>query len=230
MENGLNKYTDTGGWKDSNLAQAWLVLLLALCFGAALAAVQINLSGTIAANKRNETLSKVPDLIWGTEKAALFQNRQDTMEILPGIVTIEKGAKIASYPVYRLSRNGQVEGWVIKSAGQGYADKIELLVGLDPPAATITGLFVLEQKETPGLGNKIITPEWRSQFIRKKTARPLKVKKNSGQGNNPDSPAIDAITGATISSRSVTGIINSIIGDIKGNLTADHIQFAERTE
>jgi electron transport complex protein RnfG len=230
MENGLDKRPDTGGWKDSNLAQAWLVLLLALCFGTALAAVQINLAGIIAANKLNETLSKVPDLIWGTEKAARLKDEQALVEILPGTVTIAKGARTVSYPVYRLSRNGQVEGWVIKSTGQGYADKIELLVGLDPRAETITGLFVLEQKETPGLGNKIITPEWRGQFSRKKTGRPLEVKKNSGQGNNPDSPAIDAITGATISSRSVTGIVNGIVGDVRGNLTTDHIQFAERKE
>lgn len=228
MDNGLNNNADTGGWKNSNLAQAWLVLLLALCFGAALAAVQINLSGIIAANKLNETLSKVPDLIWGSEKAAQLKDQQVSVEILPGTLTVEKTAKSVSYPIYRLSRDGQVEGWVIKSGGQGYADKIELLVGLDPRAETITGLFVLEQKETPGLGNKIISPQWRDQFTHKKTARPLEVKKNSGQGNDPDSTAIDAITGATISSRSVTGIVNGIVGDIKDNLTPDHIQFTER--
>lgn len=230
MDNGLNNNTDTGGWKNSNLAQAWLVLLLALCFGAALAAVQINLSGIIAANKLNETLSKVPDLIWGTEKAAQLKDQQVPVEILPGTLTVKKAAKSVSYPIYRLSRNGQIEGWVIKSGGQGYADKIELLLGLDPEAETITGLFVLEQKETPGLGNKIISPQWRDQFTRKKTARLLEVKKNSGQGTNPDSTAIDAITGATISSRAVTGIVNGIVGDIKGNLTPDHIQFTERKE
>lgn len=230
MDNSLNNRPDSNGWKNGNLAQAWLVLLLALCFGAALAAVQINLSGIIAANKRNETLSKVPDLIWGAQKAGQIKDRNVPVEIAAGTITIKKSAKTISYPIYRLSQNEQVQGWVIKSGGQGYADKIELLLGLDPRAQTITGLFVLEQKETPGLGNKIITPEWREQFTRKKTAQPLEVKKNSGQGNHPDSTAIDAITGATISSRAVTGIVNSIVRDIKGNLTPDHIQLTERND
>ena len=112
----------------------------------------------------------------------------------------------------------------IIAGGQGYADKIELIIGLDPSADTISGLFVLQQKETPGLGNKIIFPHWRNQFIRKKTNTPLVVTKGKSQTPN----AIDAVTGATISSRSVTGIVNRTIGDVKGRLTPATIRFHER--
>ncbi|KKL16433.1 hypothetical protein LCGC14_2495630, partial [marine sediment metagenome] len=37
-------------------------------------------------------------------------------------------------------------------------------------ATKITGLYVLSQKETPGLGNKIENPEWRGQFVGKDAA------------------------------------------------------------
>jgi electron transport complex protein RnfG len=217
-------------YKPSNLTQAWLVLLLAFCFGSALAAVQIQLSGPIAENKRNETLSKIPALVFGADRAAQLTNQNIPLEIAAGTITIEKTASTISYPIYRVSHGEQPAGWVIKGSGQGYSGKIELLLGLDSLAKTLTGLFILEQKETPGLGNKIIFPQWRNQFIHKNTARPLSLRKNSAQKATPAGAGntIDAITGATISSRAVTAIVNDIVGNTKGNLTPDHIQYFER--
>ena len=214
-----------GRLKNSNIAQAWLILVLALIFGAALAAVQVNLSGVIAANKLNETLERVPELIWGTAAAPEIASQNATVDITPGTVTIKKDAKTVYYNLFRVTREGKLAGWVIKAGGQGYADKIELIIGLDPGADTITGLFILQQKETPGLGNKITFPQWRNQFIRKKTSTPLVVV-TKGKSQPPN--AIDAVTGATISSRSVTGIVNRTIGDIKGQLTPATIRYSER--
>jgi Na+-translocating ferredoxin:NAD+ oxidoreductase subunit G len=209
-----------GGFKNSNLAQAWLVLLLALCFGSALAAVQVQLSDTIAANKLNETLEQVPSLIWSEAPAP------ESVEITPGTMQVQKDGQSASYTLYRVARDNKVAGWVVKAGGQGYADKLELLIGLDADVQKITGLFVLEQKETPGLGNKIIEPKWRGQFTGKATGTPLEVVKGHGDG-----PAtIDAITGATISSRSVTGIVNTTIGNLRGRLDAGGGKFTERSQ
>ncbi len=211
-------------FKNSNFAQAWLILVLALIFGSALAAVQVNLSGVIATNKLNETLERIPELIWGTAKAAKLASENASVDITPGTCMIKKDHKTTYYSLFRVIHESKLAGWVIKAGGQGYADKIEILIGLDPGENIITGLFVLEQKETPGLGNKIIFPGWRNQFIRKKTSMPLVVATGDSQAPN----AIDAVTGATISSRSVTGIVNRTIGDVKGRLTPDAIRFYER--
>jgi Na+-translocating ferredoxin:NAD+ oxidoreductase subunit G len=209
-----------GGFKNSNLVQAWLVLLLALCFGSALAAVQVQLSDTIAANKLNETLEQVPALIWGDAPAP------ESLKITPGTLRIEKDGQASSYTLYRVAQDDAVAGWVVKAGGQGYADKLEVLLGVDADVQKITGLFVLEQKETPGLGNKIIEPQWRGQFTGKATDTPLEVIKGQGEG-----PAtIDAITGATISSRSITNIVNTTIANLKGNLDAGGGQFSERAQ
>jgi len=213
-----------GGFKNSNFAQAWLILVLALIFGAALAAVQVNLSQTIRNNKLKETLERIPELVWGAAKAAKIGNQDPALDITPGKVTVEKDGKTSKYQIYRVSHAGRLAGWVIKTGGQGYADKIEILIGLDSDGQTITGIFILEQKETPGLGNKITLASWRNQFIRKSTAMPLTVVKDRSQTSN----SIDAVTGATISSRSVTGIVNRTIGDIKGRLNPATIRFSER--
>ena len=216
----------TGGFKNSNFAQAWLILVLALIFGAALAAVQVNLSQTIKNNKLKETLERIPELVWGAAKADKIQNQNPAVEIAPGTVTVEKDGRTSYYQLYRVSLADRLSGWVVKTGGQGYADKIEILIGLDPAAKTITGLFILEQKETPGLGNKISHPRWRNQFISQNTAEPLTVVKGKSQTSN----SIDAVTGATISSRSVTGIVNRTIEDIKDRLNPATIRFPERQQ
>jgi len=211
-----------GGFKNNNIVQAWLVILLSLCFGSALAAVQVQLSDTIAANKLNETLEQVPALIWGEGKAPA----PGSVQITPGDVSVPKNGQTSSMTVYRVAQDNKVAGWVVKADGQGYGDKLELLIGTDADVQNITGLFVLEQKETPGLGNRISEPQWRDQFVGKSTATPLKVVKGKGEG-----PAtIDAITGATISSRSVTAIVNTTIANLKGRLDSRGEQFTERSK
>jgi len=204
------KKRSAGRLKQSNLVQAWLVLTLSLFFGAMLAGVQAKLGPLIESNKRNETLDRVPELVWGSS----VDTRDPTIVITPELFSVRKNGKTTFYSLYRAVRNGELAGWVVKTGGQGYADRIEMLIGLDPQASRITGLFILDQKETPGLGNKIISPVWRGQFVGKTTAQPLTVIKTAETSHL----RIDAITGATISSGSVTRIINRAVRDLKGEL------------
>ena len=75
----------------------------------------------------------------------------------------------------------------------GYAGDIRLMVGLTADRAVIT-YRVLSANETPGLGAKLGDAAFAAQFAGKPAAA-LKVKKDGG--------AIDALTGATITSRAV---------------------------
>ncbi|WP_373501912.1 FMN-binding protein [Desulfococcus sp.] len=203
--------------KNSNILQAWLVLFLSLCFGSSLAGVQMNLGPKIETNKLNETREKVPELVMGKEAALKMAEAGETLEALPESIVVQKPGKQSTYNVFEARKGADRLGWVVKAAGAGYADKIELLLGLDPKAEKITGIFVLEQKETPGLGNKIVTDEWRGQFTGKGTGQQMTVVK----GGNTGAPnEINAVTGATISSRSVTDIINTAVADLKGPLSA----------
>lgn len=181
--------------KKNYLGDAWLILLLAILFGCALAGVQASLQPIINKNKLDETLGKVPELV-------------------PGAVSAEKEI-IGEIVAYKgLDANGNVAGWVVPAKGQGFADKIELLLGLDADAAKITGMYVLDQKETPGLGDKIKSdPAWGAQYIGKDAAQEVSVTKTTPAGNE-----IQAITGATISSESVTKIVNKYAADFRAAL------------
>ncbi len=76
---------------------------------------------------------------------------------------------------------------------RGYSGLVKIMVGFTPEGE-IKNIVVLEQKETPGLGTKIKGEKFLSQFRDKNPSQfDLKVKKDGGQ--------VDALAGATISSR-----------------------------
>jgi len=201
--------------RNNHLTQAWLVLMLAIVFGTCLAAVHVNLSDRIAENKLNESLEQIPGLIWDKGEGGT------AVDILTGRIAVKKKDRTLIYPVFQVTDEGKTAGWVIKAAGQGYAGSIELLLGLNPAGDTISGLFILEQTETPGLGNKITFPDWLNQFKGQGTAKPLAVVKSGRTATG----TIDAITGATISSKGVVGIVNRAVSETKSLLEPGHIEF-----
>jgi len=181
--------------KKNYLIQAWLVLALAVGFGGGLAGVQVALQPRIDENKRNETYDQVPNLVPGADKAATEP-------------LVSADGKIA----YKAIAGGKHLGWVIKAAGQGFADRIELLIGLDSGAETILGLYVLDQKETPALGNRIVEKKWREQFAGLVAAGAVKVVKGSAnRGRNE----VAAVTGATVSSQSACDIVNKAVTEFR---------------
>ena len=107
-------------------------------------------------------------------------------EVLPGADSfIEKKG------IYFGSRKGEQIGYAVPVGQRGYSSEIKLLVGINIKGRTV-GLKVLNQNETPGLGVNILKPAFLKQFYDKTVTDPLIPKKD-----------IDAITGATISTRAV---------------------------
>jgi electron transport complex protein RnfG len=89
--------------------------------------------------------------------------------------------------VFAGKQGDEVVGYTIKVNPSGYGGAIEIMVGIST-ANDITGVEILSQTETPGLGSKVTEPEFREKFIGKSTT---------------ESTAVDAIAGATVSSDAV---------------------------
>jgi electron transport complex protein RnfG len=213
--------------KNGYLAQAWLVLVLALGFGAALAGVETWLRPRIDANKLAATLREIPRLVEGADPNASAAEE-------PVVVTLGEGRDRTRYEAFRaMTREDEQIGWVIKASGKGFADKIELLIGTNEAVESITGLAILEHKETPGLGNAIEKMGTKSKhgflwpFFHwgPRADRPLVVVTGASPKMDEEGSAnkIQAVSGATISSRSVCDIINETLG----NRTL-HRELAER--
>ena len=107
-------------------------------------------------NKKNETYSVIPVLVGGADMTK-------TIELS---VTDTDGKQQRVYKA--MAADGAHKGWVLPASGPGFAERIDLLIGLDPNVSTITGLYVLDQKETPGLGNLIADEPFRDQFAGKR--------------------------------------------------------------
>ncbi|GAA4804684.1 RnfABCDGE type electron transport complex subunit G [Litoribaculum gwangyangense] len=99
-----------------------------------------------------------------------------------------------SVEIYPAFKNGKFIGAaIIGSSEKGYSGLIKILVGFKPDG-TIENISVLEQKETPGLGTKMKDESFLQQFKGKNPSKfNLKVVKDGGD--------VDALTGATISTR-----------------------------
>ncbi|MFH1245377.1 MAG: RnfABCDGE type electron transport complex subunit G [Candidatus Omnitrophota bacterium] len=136
---------------------------------------------------------------------------------------VEQEGRPAYFRAYSSADKKDLLGYVFKTAGKGYSSVIEAMSGMDT-AGRITGIKVLAQNETPGLGakiNEILEKRTLAQAIKelflnkKKPAEPagkpwfclqfggrriedLTVVKTAAEKN------IQAITGATISSRALT--------------------------
>ncbi len=109
---------------------------------------------------------------------------------------------------------GNLVGIAVQGQGMGYQDVIRVLYGYAPGRQAIIGLQVLASKETPGLGDKIEKdPAFLENFHAldvsldaggQAIAHPIEPVKS---GEKTDPWQIDGITGATISSKAIAGIL-----------------------
>lgn len=101
--------------------------------------------------------------------------------------------------------DGTRVGFAVTGGEPGFADVISLIFGYDPARGEVLGMKVLDNKETPGLGDRIVKDSSFLGEFRGVRAPLLGVKAGAGKGAETE---VDMITGATISSRTVIGIIN----------------------
>lgn len=130
-----------------------------------------------------------------------FDNSPDAETRVLQVGTDKKGQPVAR--TFFLGRKqGDLTGIAFKvTAPDGYSGNIDIMVGMEPEGH-LTGIEILSHAETPGLGAKIVEPEFKNQFKGKGLDNAdWRVKKDGGD--------FDQITGATISPRAVVKAIRS---------------------
>jgi len=131
---------------------------------------------------------------------AAIEKEQALKELMPEAKTIEKLGdwtihdKHAEYFIGK--RGDTVIGYIVQSFGKGYSSYINTLIAVDKDF-TVQRISILGHAETPGLGDEIELDSFKNQFMGKDREH-LDVKKTETTGY------IQAISGATISSRAVS--------------------------
>ena len=141
------------------------------------------------------------------------------MELERAILTVVPGASGGrilyaekDFAVYAgQDKAGQLAGFAVYTSGAGFQDKIVLMLGLDASLSRVNGLAILDQKETPGLGAKIADQgSFLVYWEGKDFSQPLSLRKPPvASPESLSSSEVNTVTGATISSQAVLGIVNS---------------------
>ena len=144
-----------------------------------------------------------------TKTAAAIQEVLPEMEGSPAVVELTdemtaaaSGAGATITEAYEAQAGGSVIGYALKIVASGSQGNIEMMVGVDAEG-TVTGVSIVKNSETSGIGSKVMNNEngVLDQFIGKSAADgTLSVGKN-----------VDAISGATVSSRGVTTGVNAAL-------------------
>ena len=105
--------------------------------------------------------------------------------------------------IYKAQKDGSVAGYVVMVNPNGYNGAISMVVGIDAEGK-VSGIDIISQSETAGLGANCVKDEFKDQFVGK--SGEISVVKNDPKDNE-----IDAITSATITSKAVTSGVNKAL-------------------
>ena len=115
-------------------------------------------------------------------------------------------------------------GFVVETVTYGYAGEITMLVGVNN-AGKVTGVVVQKAHETFGLGGKALTDHvFLSQFLNKTGSFEVATTGEDAfsgataeaEVNQGEAIGVDAITGATVTSKAVVRCVNSAVAFVTG--------------
>lgn len=104
--------------------------------------------------------------------------------------------------VFPAISDGQLTGVALETSGRGYGGDIGVMVGFSMADGSLRGIGITTLKETPGLGARVVEPEFRDQFKGHATEH-IALQSQGGD--------IAAIAGATISSTGTVAAVNDAI-------------------
>ena len=128
---------------------------------------------------------------------------------------LEVGADV----VYR-AVSGDSQVFAMPFSGPGVWGDITGVLALDAQNDRLAGVAIIEHNETPGLGGRVTEPEFLAQFRGEWVPPSGLALGRGGVDPDPDNGSIDAITGATGTSRAFHQIVNSVLVALRSHATS----------
>ncbi len=177
------------------LGSAGLLILFALGGTIPVAWLQSATAERIAENLQQARLKSINEVI----DADLYDNNiLEAQQLVTDEQLIPGGLQAA---IYTATKNDVLVATVIETiAPDGYSGNIRMLIGIDP-AGKLTGVRILEHRETPGLGDTI--DQYHSDYLDVFTGKSLGNPVSSRWAVKKDGGDFDQLTGATITPRAV---------------------------
>jgi len=180
---------------NSLMRLAVTLTLITASAGLVLSLVEQATRAPIAEQRRLEMMRALESVL------PAFDNAPDSDYVEVVLGTDKRGREIRR-KVYRGRTQGELTGLAYKViAPDGYSGSIDIMLGIRPDGS-VQAIEILTHSETPGLGDKIETEDFRSQFAGRELGNAdWRVRKDGGE--------FDQLTGATISPRAVVGAVRS---------------------
>ncbi|CAL1241626.1 Na(+)-translocating NADH-quinone reductase subunit C [Candidatus Methylocalor cossyra] len=167
-------------------------------------------------------------------KAAKDPRTSEAIPPAKDIANIKRKPKYAK--VYLVKKDGQLKSVILPVSGYGLWSTMYGFIALEADGQTVVGLNLYDQAETPGLGGEVVNPKWKALWKGKKvynfTGKELHESNLSEKGQDidigevalglvkgsvdPSRPGseyqVDALAGATLTSRGVSNLIQYWMG------------------
>ena len=152
-----------------------------------------------------DTIAKRSEQANAEARKLVLESAQDFEQVKDVKTDNSKGVEVSE--IYEAKdASGNTVGYTLKVLPSGYGGTIELMVGIDSAKGQVSGINVVSNSETAGLGAKSTDPEFSDQY-KGKPLEELSVLKNGTPGDTE----IKAISGATITSTAVTNGVDAAI-------------------
>lgn len=175
---------------------AVLLLIVSAISAGMLGVLNVYTAPIVARNKEVKFKSTVLDAF------GIKYNLENIDEVFDKGVNTKKADGMV---YYEYSKGGNLAAIAFEVMGAGFWAPISAIIALEPDLETVKDLKIIDHTETPGLGARIVEPGFQSQFRGKKIIPHLSiVPYRKAVGANE----VDAITGATETSKALEHIIN----------------------
>ena len=156
---------------------------------------------------------------WAFDQMAAARDPQESTLLDPEIDAAGIRRRENLSQVYLIEEDGQLDQVVLPIYGRGLYSTLYGLISLATDGNTVRGITYYEHGETPGLGGEVENPKWTSKWVGKKLYDEdgeiaLELVKGPVAPSDPEAEhAVDAISGATMTSQGINGILHFWFGD-----------------
>ena len=120
--------------------------------------------------------------------------------------------------IYHVEKDGKLDMLVLPISGKGLWGTLYGYLAISSDTNTIRGITYYNHKETPGLGGEVDNPTWKSYWPDRKIYDEsgdvaIHVIKGAAESPETDPHKVNGLSGATITSRGVTNMLQFWLGD-----------------
>ena len=179
-----------GKQKNEFVQLGGILCAITLVVALALGAVNAVTAGPIAEQNAQKIKDSLENVMPGAESEQI-----DVPEGTTVTTETKNATSVTILSAYKMTKDGADAGYCVEVGPTGFGGALDTMVGIDSDGK-VTGISVISaSSETPGLGARSTEPEFQAQFA-DQVGTEVAVAKDGG--------SIDALTGATITSRAVS--------------------------